>query len=184
LATREHRVNRQIRIPEVQVIDQDGKQLGVMKTFDALRLAREHDLDLVEVGANTRPPITKIMDYGKYQYQKSKEAKARPKVKERKTKAVRVGFKTSEHDQEFIAKKADEFLSQGHWVRVELTLRGREKAVAERGLEQLRKFLDRLATPFTMQGKPARGHYGWVLIIQPDKKAAPKPEQDSNAETA
>lgn len=181
LAIREHRVNQQIRVPEVQVIDQDGNQLGVMKTFDALRLAREKELDLVEVGATAHPPITKIMDYGKYQYQKSKEAKARPKVKERKTKAVRVGFKTGEHDQEFIAKKADEFLREGHWVRVELTLRGREKAVAERGLEQLKKFLTRLTVPFTVQGQPTRGHYGWVLIIQPDKRPQ-KPKSD--AETA
>jgi translation initiation factor IF-3 len=171
VATREHRVNHQIRIPEVQVIDQDGKQLGIMKTFDALRLAKERDLDLVEVGANARPPIAKIMDYGKYQYQRSKEAKSRPKVKERKTKAVRVGFKTGEHDQAFIAKKADEFLREGHWVRVELTLRGREKAVAERGLEQLKKFLVRLTVPFTAQGAPQRGPYGWVVVIQPSNKS-------------
>ncbi|HXK36207.1 MAG TPA: translation initiation factor IF-3 [Candidatus Paceibacterota bacterium] len=183
MATREHRVNQQIRIPEVQVIDQDGKQLGVMKTFDALRLARERDLDLVEVGAHAQPPITKIMDYGKYMYQKSKEAKSRPKLKERKTKAVRVGFKTGEHDQAFIAKKAEEFLNEGHWVRVELTLRGREKAVAERGLEQLKKFLARLTVPYTAQGTPQRGPYGWIIIIQPEKKSIVKPA-DSNAEPA
>ena len=152
-----------------------------MKTFDALRLAKERDLDLVEVGANARPPITKMMDYGKYQYQKSKEEKARPKTKERKTKSVRVGFKTGEHDQSFIAKKADEFLQEGHWVRVELTLRGREKAVAERGLEQLKKFLTRLKTPFTVQAQPTRGHYGWVMVIQPTK-SAPQQQSDSHDE--
>ena len=176
MAIREHRINQQIRIPEVQVIDQDGKQLGVMKTFDALRLAKERDLDLVEVGGTAQPPMTKLMDYGKYQYQKSKEEKARPKQKERKTKAVRVGFKTGEHDQAFIAKKAEEFLSEGHWVRVELTLRGREKAVAERGLEQLKKFLARLTVPYSAQGSPQRGPYGWVIVIQPDKRGAARSE--------
>ncbi|MCC6404826.1 MAG: translation initiation factor IF-3 [Candidatus Yanofskybacteria bacterium] len=176
MATRELRVNHQIRIPEVQVIDQDGKQLGVMKTFDALRLAKEKDLDLVEVSPMAQPPIAKIMDYGKYMYTKSKEEKARPKVKEQQTKAVRVGFKTGIHDLMFKAKKADEFLNDGHWVKVELTLRGREKAFAQKGLEQLETFLTKLSVPFTRQREPIRGPYGWVLVIQKAKgqKVAPK----------
>jgi translation initiation factor IF-3 len=171
LAIRELRVNHQIRIPEVQVIDQDGKQLGVMKTFDALRMAKERDLDLAEVGPTASPPIAKIMDYGKYMYQKTKEEKSRPKVKAQQTKAVRVGYKTGEHDLAFIAKKAEEFLDEGHWLKVELTLRGREKAFAERGREQLEKFLTRLTIPFIRQGSPMRGPYGWVIVIQKDKKA-------------
>ena len=175
MAIRELRVNNQIRIPEVQVIAHDGKQLGVMKTFDALRLARDQHLDLVEVGPQAAPPITKIMDYGKYQYQKSKEEKARPKVKETKTKAVRVGFKTGEHDLQFIAKKADQFLSEGHWVKVELTLRGREKAFAERGRSQLEQFLTRISVPFVRTREPMRGPYGWVIVIQRDKKHVKNP---------
>lgn len=183
MATRELRVNHQIRIPEVQVIDQDGKQLGVMKTFDALRLAKERDLDLVEVGPTAQPPIAKVMDYGKYKYQKEKEEKARPKLKKQETKAVRVGYKTGEHDLAFIARKAEEFLEEGHWVKVELTLRGREKAFAERGREQLEKFLARLTVPFTRQGNPMRGPYGWVIVIQKDKKVVPKQKPtDSNAQ--
>lgn len=178
MAIKQLRVNQHIRVPEVQVIGPDGKQLGVMKTFDAMRVARESDLDLVEVSPMASPPIAKIMDYGKYQYQKSKEEKSRPKVKEQKTKAVRVGFKTGAHDLAFIAKKADEFLDDGHWVKVELTLRGREKAFPERGLEQLERFLTLLAVPFTRQGQPMRGPYGWVLVIQKDKKAIAKPKPD------
>lgn len=166
----------------MQVIDTDGKQLGIMKTFDALRLAKERELDLVEVGATSVPPITKIMDYGKYMYTKSKEAKARPKVKEQLTKAVRVGFKTGIHDLLFKAKKADEFLNEGHWVKVELTLRGREKAFAERGRVQLETFLTKLSVPFTRQREPMRGPYGWVLVIQKDKKATPKPITEPHAE--
>jgi translation initiation factor IF-3 len=183
LAIRELRVNHQIRVPEVQVIDQDGKQLGTMKTFDAQRLAKERDLDLVEVSPMASPPIAKVMDYGKYMYQKSKEEKARPKVKEQQTKAVRVGYKTGEHDLAFIARKADEFLSEGHWLKVELTLRGREKAFAERGREQLESFLKRITVPFIRQGNPQRGPYGWVIVIQKDKKAVqkPKPEHVPNA---
>ena len=181
MAIRDLRVNHQIRIPEVQVIDQDGKQLGVMKTFDAQRLAKERDLDLVEVAPTAMPPIAKIMDYGKYMYTKTKEEKARPKVKEQLTKAVRVGFKTGIHDLAFKAKKADEFLSEGHWVKVELTLRGREKAFPERGLAQLESFLSKLAVPFTRQREPMRGPYGWVIVIQKDKKATAKFVQESHA---
>jgi translation initiation factor IF-3 len=175
LAIRDLRINHHIRTPEVQVVAQDGKPLGVMKTFDALRIAQAEDLDLVEVGATATPPICKIMDYGKYIYQKTKEEKSRPRVKQALTKAVRVGFKTGEHDLAFKAKKADEFLSEGHWVKVELTLRGREKAFADRGLEQMKAFLEKLSVPFAKQGDPKRGPYGWVLVIQKDKKQQPKP---------
>lgn len=172
LAIRELRVNNQIRIPQVQVIDHDGKQLGIMNTFDALRLAKSHELDLVEVGPQAAPPIAKIMDYGKYIYTKTKEEKARPKIKEQLTKAVRVGFKTGVHDLEFKAKKADEFLNEGHIVKVELTLRGREKAFAEKGRENLLQFLTRISVPYIVQREPQRGPYGWVIMLQKDKKHA------------
>lgn len=165
----------------MQVIDSDGKQLGVMKTLDALRLARDRDLDLVEVAPTAQPPIAKIMDYGKYMYAKAKEEKARPKVKAQQTKAVRVGFKTGIHDLLFKAKKADEFLADGNWVKVELTLRGREKAFPERGLAQLEEFLTHVKTPVVRQSHPQRGPYGWILVIQKDKKAPTKPAPDSHA---
>lgn len=164
----------------MQVIDSDGKQLGVMKTFDALRLARERDMDLVEVAPTAQPPIAKIMDYGKFMYTKTKEEKARPKIKAQQTKAVRVGFKTGIHDLLFKAKKADEFLADGHWVKVELTLRGREKAFPERGLAQLEEFLSKIQTPIIRQRAPMRGPYGWVLVIQKDKKGPVKPTSDSH----
>ncbi len=155
------------------MIDETGKQLGVMKLADALRLAKEHELDLVEVGPNVKPPIVKVMDYGKYLYQKAKQEKksgvARPK--ELETKTVRVGFKTGVHDLKFKAKKADEFLSEGHLVKVELTLRGREKALAHLGKEKLSTFLTMLATPYTSQGEPRRSPYGWVVMIQKSKQA-------------
>ena len=149
-----------------------------MKTFDALRLAKDRDMDLVEVAPTAQPPIAKIMDYGKYMYAKTKEEKARPKVKQQQTKAVRVGFKTGIHDLLFKAKKADEFLAEGHWVKVELTLRGREKAFPERGLAQLETFLSHVKTPVVRQRPPMRGPYGWVLVIQKDKKSPAKPSPE------
>ncbi len=166
------RVNNQIRTPEVQVIGEKGEQLGVMQILDALKLAREQELDLVEVGPQAQPPITKIMDYGKYMYQKERqEKKSGPKQKEQETKTVRVGFKTGIHDLTFKAKKADEFLNEGHIVKVELTLRGREKGLADMGKQKLRDFLTKIAEPFITQGDPKRSPYGWVMMIQKDKKA-------------
>lgn len=160
-------------MPEVKVIDEAGQQLGVMKTLDALKLARERDLDLVEVGPTMLPPIAKILDYGKYMYQQERLKKAGPKQKDQETKTVRIGFKTGIHDLSFKAKQIHEFLNEGSLVKVELTLRGREKAphIAEMGRGKLLAFLQTLTEPIIMQDQPKRGPYGWVVMIRKDKKA-------------
>ncbi len=172
------RINNFIRVPEVSVIDEAGKQIGIMKLSEAMKLALDQELDLVEVGPNAQPPIAKIMDYGKYRYQKERqERKSGSRPKEQETKTIRVGFKTGTHDMLVKAKKADEFLGDGHLVKVELTLRGREKAMAHLGLPKLKGFLTTLTQPFTSQGEPKRGPYGWVVMIQPDKKALQQKQQ-------
>ena len=150
--------------------------MGTMSILDALKLARSHDLDLVEVGPQAQPPICKIMDYGKYMYQKAKqEKKSGTKPKEQETKTVRVGFKTGVHDLAFKAKKATEFLNEGHIVKVELTLRGREKGLADMGKQKLMEFLKYIEGAYITQGDPRRSPYGWVIMIQRDKKAKPQP---------
>jgi len=164
------RINNQIRIPEVQVIDDKGVQLGVMKTFDALRMAYERDLDLVEVGASSQPPIAKIMDYGKYIYRKEKQEKGAVKQKDQEMKTVRVGFKTGAHDLKFKSEQIDGFLKDGHPVKVELTLRGREKALAYMGKQKLETFLKLISEPYIIQGPPTRSPYGWLIVIRKDKK--------------
>ena len=157
------------------MIGEKGEQLGVMQILDALKMAREQELDLVEVGPTAQPPICKLMDYGKYMYQKERqEKKTGVKQKEQETKTVRVGFKTGIHDLTFKAKKAMEFLNEGHIVKVELTLRGREKGLAEMGRKKLGEFLTHITEPFTTQGDPKRSPYGWVIMIQKDKKITPK----------
>ena len=165
------RVNNQIRVPEVTVIDDEGKQLGIMKTFDAFQLAREKELDLVEVGPNVQPPIAKIMDYGKYMYQKERqEKKAKTKQKEQGIKTVRVGFKTGEHDMAFKSSQVTEFLQEGNVVKVELTLRGREKALSQLGKEKLDKFLKMISEPYSLNEPPKRSPFGWLVVIRKDKK--------------
>ena len=164
------RVNNQIRLPELQVIDENGKQLGVIKTPDAMALAKEKDLDLVEVGPNVSPPIAKIMDYGKYMYRKERQEKKGPKAKEPERKTVRVGFKTGAHDMEFKAKQVNEFLKEGHIVKVELTLRGREKALANMGKEKLANFLKFITEEFSAQEGVKRSPFGWTTIIKKTTK--------------
>lgn len=165
--SKELSVNNRIRAREVRVIGAEGEQLGVMPTSEALKLAQEQDLDLVEVTPNAQPPIAKIMDYGKYMYRKERqEKKAKPKSQDRKT--VRVGFKTGAHDLEFKAKQVNEFLDEGHIVQVELTLRGREKALANMGKEKLHQFLTHLGA-ISVQEDIKRSPYGWTTILKRTK---------------
>lgn len=162
------RINNQIRALKVQVIDPEGKQLGAMTIQEALGAAREHDLDLVEVGPNAVPPIIKIMDYGKYIYQKERQEKKSGGAKKQRQeiKTVRVGFKTGTHDIAFKAQKALEFLNEGHILRIELTLRGREKALAGMGKQKLEQFLMNITEPYTIQEQIKRSPYGWLITIK------------------
>lgn len=164
------RVNNNIRIPEVQVIDDKGVQLGKMPTFKALELAKERGLDLVEVGPQSQPPIAKIMDYGKYMYRKEKQEKGGVKQKDQEVKTVRVGFKTGQHDLKFKSEQIDEFLKEGHPVKIELTLRGREKALAHMGKEKLMNFIKIISEPYVIQHPVSRSPFGWIIFIKKDKK--------------
>ena len=165
------RVNNQIRVPEVQLIDDKGNQLGVLPTFEALKMAKEKGLDLVEVGPQMKPPIAKIMDYGKYMYRKEKQEKGGVKQKDQEVKTVRVGFKTGEHDLKFKSEQIDDFLKEGHPVKIELTLRGREKALAHMGKEKLINFIKLISEPHVIQHSISRSPFGWIIFIRKDKKA-------------
>ena len=161
------RLNNQIKSPEVQVIGEDGSQLGKMSTTSALKVAFEHNLDLVEVGPAAVPPVVRIMDYGKYVYQKERqERKSGKKQKDQELKTVRVGFKTGRHDMEFKARKVEEFLKEGHLVKVELTLRGREKALSEMGKTKLENFLEQLQEKYVRQDAIKKSPFGWYIVIK------------------
>jgi translation initiation factor IF-3 len=121
------RVNHQIRIREVRVIDDEGKMLGVMETSDAIALADERGLDLVELAADQRPPVCRIMDFGKYKYeQKKKEQASKKKQHQIHVKQMRVRPKIAEHDVQTKVRQAREFLEHGDKVEVVCLLRGRE----------------------------------------------------------
>ena len=127
--------------------------------IEALRIAKEKGLDLVEVGPQMKPPIAKIMDYGKYMYRKEKQEKGGGRQKDQEMKTVRVGFKTGVHDLQFKSEQIDGFLKEGYPVRVELTLRGREKSMAHMGREKLDNFLKLLSEPYAIQNPVGRSSH-------------------------
>ena len=142
MATRDLRVNRQIRAHEVRLIDENGEQKGVMKTFDAIRMAEEAGLDLVEVSPNANPPVCKILDFGKYRYElekKQRDAKKNQAVI--KVKEIRMQPKIDKHDLETKSKFIAEFLTEGNKVKVSIRFRGRELAHPELGKDVLDRMI-------------------------------------------
>ena len=136
------RANERIRIPEVRVLDQLGKMIGVMPTAKALAMARELGFDLVEVDPTSQPPIAKFMDFGRMQYEREKiKQKAKSKLKKIETKGIRLSFRISDHDKDVRLKQAIKFMEKGNKVKVEMTVRGRENAYLKQALEKTREFL-------------------------------------------
>ena len=135
-------INEQIREKEVQVIDEAGQKMGVMKTFDAIRIAEDKNLDLVLVAPNGNPPVCKIMNYGKYKFEQAKKEKeARKNQKTVETKELRVTPNIEDHDFGFKAKNARKFLEDGNKVKVTVRFRGRELNYVKLGEEILNKFI-------------------------------------------
>lgn len=137
------RINEQIRVPQVRVIDDEGEQLGIMKPEDALRIAEGKGLDLVEVAPNAKPPVCRMIDYGKYRYQQSKRLKEAKKNQHVVTlKEIKYRPKISDHDFDFKTNHVKEFLNDGNKVKLTIMFRGREMAHPEFGKELLQRVLD------------------------------------------
>ena len=136
------RINNQIRAVELRVLDSENKNLGVLSIKAALELAQEKGLDLIEIGPNATPPLAKIMEFGKYQYEANKKLKkSKAGANRTETKGIQVKIGTGDHDLELKAKTASKWLKDGHRVKVELFLAGRAKYMDEKFL---RERLDRL----------------------------------------
>src|SRR5260370_4725704 len=132
------RVNHRIRVPEVRVIGADGGMLGVLQTHEALRMAQEQNLDLVEVNTKAEPPVCKSLDFGKYKYEeKKKQAQARRNQSVVEIKEIKLRPKTDDHDIAFKVKAARRFLEAGHKVKFTVRFRGREITHPEKAQEQL-----------------------------------------------
>ena len=134
------RINEQIRANELRVIGESGEQLGILSRQDALKAAEDAGLDLVEISPNADPPVAKIVDWGKYQYQKMKEAqKNRRSNKQSELKQMRFGLKIGQGDLDIKLRKVREFLAEGHKVRIQIFYRGREMAHKELGYDMINR---------------------------------------------
>jgi translation initiation factor IF-3 len=174
LATERVRINREISSPELRVIGAQGENLGVLSFEKAFKAAQEANLDLIEISPNAVPPVAKIMDYGKFEYERSKkESAARSKAKVSETKEVQIKVGTGDHDMALKAKKAAEWLADGHRVRAELFLKGRYKGMDEAFLKtRLEKLLLLIPYPYRIAEPVARAPKGFAAIIERDPKGS------------
>ena len=181
-------MNNRIRFPQVRVIGADGSQLGIMATRDAIRIAKDDGLDLVEISPTARPPVCRILDFGRYQYEEAKNAKkAKKRQQQTQLKEMRFRPKIDEHDINFKTNRLREFLLEGHKVRAYVEFRGREMTHTEFGqkiLNRIREQLDDVGQPepgIRMEGR----HMS--MIINPKKgmakpkSAEPKAKGDAQA---
>ncbi len=174
------RINNHIRAPELRVIGHDGAVLGVLSREEALARAEAAELDLVEISPNTTPPVAKILDYGKFLYEKSKKeklAKSKAHIVEMKSLQVTIG--TGEHDLALKAKNASSWLKEGHRVRINLFLKGRAKYLNDGFLkERLDRLLHFVTEEFKIVDGPKKGPKGLAVVIEKGApKAAVKPTQ-------
>lgn len=170
------RINREIRASELRVIGAQGENLGVISLSEALQAAETAGLDLIEISPNAVPPVAKVMDYGKFQYEsKKKESAARAKAKVSETKEVQIKVGTGDNDMRLKAKKAAEWLAEGHRVRAELFLKGRYKGMDEKFLKQrLEKFLLLIPYAYRVSEPVAKSPKGFAGIIERDPATAKK----------
>lgn len=162
------RTNRSIRISPVRVIGSDGEQLGVMPTKKALSLAQDKGLDLVEVSPNVRPPVCKIIDYGKWKYdEKKKKNEAKKKSTRAETKQIKFRPKTDSHDLAFKTKNARKFLEEGHKVQFEVRFKGRENAHPDTGKALLDRVLGELLDVAKLERAAVYQNRSMIMIVGP-----------------
>jgi len=178
LATKDLRINRQIRAREVFVIDADGTQRGVMSVYDAVQLAEEAGLDLVEVSPNAEPPVCKVLDFGKYRYEQEKRIRdAKKNQTVIKVKEIRMQPKIEKHDLETKSKFISDFLAEGNKVKISIRFRGRELAHTELGKVVLDKILEILTengVGFNLDKGASMEGKMMSIIVSPTKSAPVK----------
>jgi translation initiation factor IF-3 len=160
------RVNEEITSSQVLLVDENGVKVGITNTAEAIRMAAEQSLDLVEVAPMAQPPVCRIMDYGKYRYQlQKKEKDARKKQKVQALKEIKMRPKIDEHDFDFKTKAVKTFLESGHRVKVSVFFRGREMSFLDRGEEVLNRVMAECEDVGKSEGKPMmEGRYMRLLL--------------------
>jgi translation initiation factor IF-3 len=179
------RINRAIRVPEVRLIDEDGTQLGVVPTHQALEMARQKDLDLVEVAANAMPPVCKLLDYGRFKYEttkKEREAKKHQHSVELKELRLRPG--TDDHDVDVRARSARRFIEEGHKVRLLVRFRGREAAHPEIARNQIDRIVKSLQDIAVVEQGPMMEGRAMFAVLARSRSAAAAAERAREQRTA
>lgn len=168
---KEHRINEDIRIPKIRLIDADGENKGVVATSEALEMAAEAELDLVEIVPNGKPPVCRIMDYGKFRFDESKKAAAaRKKQKQIQVKEIKFRPGTDEGDYNIKIRKLTDFLEEGDKTKITVRFRGREMAHRELGMELLKRIEAELSELGTVEQFPKLEGRQMVMVMAPKKK--------------
>jgi translation initiation factor IF-3 len=177
----EHRINERIRVPQVRLIDEEGNQVGVVPTFEALRMARDRGLDLMEVSPNSQPPVCKICDYGKFKYEKKKkEHEARKKQTVIKVKEVQLRPQTEEHDLNYKFKNIRTFLEEGDKAKITIMFRGREITYVDQGYKMMRQLADMVQDVAVVES-PAKLEGKKLIMILAPAPGGKKPKSASAA---
>jgi hypothetical protein len=175
----EPRVNERIHVDRVRLVGPGGEQVGVVRVEDALRLAQEAGLDLVEVAPNSNPPVAKLMDYGKFKYESAQKVReARRNQSNTVIKSIRIGLKIDENDYKTKKSQAERFLTGGDKVKFDLRFKGREQSRPEMGVRLLRGLADELAELSTIEAAPRAEGRNMSMVLAPlRKKSEAKSDQ-------
>nr|WP_263311533.1 translation initiation factor IF-3 [Brachybacterium atlanticum] len=166
-------MNGQIRVPKVLLVGPNGEQVGEVRVEDALRLAQEADLDLVEVAPGANPPVARLMDYGKFKYEANLKAReARKNQANTVQKEIRMGLKIDTHDYETKRRNVEKFLDGGDKVKVIIRFRGREQSRPERGVKLLQRMAEDVSEYGFVESHPRQDGRNMVMVFGPHKKKA------------
>jgi translation initiation factor IF-3 len=167
-ASKQFNVNNQITSPEIRVIDEEGGMVGVYNIHDALRMAEDREMDLIEINPKANPPVVKLIEYTKFKYQQDKAEKTKPKIST-DNKTLRVSVRISIHDLQVQGRKADEFLEKGLKVKLQVQMRGREKQHPEVANETMISFLAAVTQPYIFETEPKLVGDSAFCTIKPKK---------------
>jgi translation initiation factor IF-3 len=171
------RINERIRVPEVRLIDENGEQVGIIPTDQALERARDRELDLVEVAAGSKPPVCRILDYSKYKYEQEQKAKAARKHQQQtNVREIKLRPKIAQHDYETKKGHVERFLKQQDKVKVTIMFRGREQSHPERGRMLLDRLLEDVSELATVEQEPLQEGRNMHMMLAPVRGAGQEPK--------
>jgi translation initiation factor IF-3 len=179
------RINERIRIAEVRLIDEEGEQVGVVPTPQALEMARERDLDLVEVAPEARPPVARLLDYSKYRYEQEQKAKAARKHQQQvNVREIKLRPKIADHDYETKKGHVERFLRHRDKVKVTIMFRGREQAHPERGRALLQRLYDDITELATIEQEPQQEGRNMHMMLAPSRELLAQQQREEADEAS